>query len=79
MKWLIFFSFSSLLKQQFINPPGLHQLRDLVEGGEEVDLVSGCESVGMLVRKTPGIPRLLYFLFSEIPHLERDKSFRQLV
>lgn len=62
MKWLIFFSFSSLLKQQFINPPGLYQLSDLVEGGEEVDLVSGCESVGMLVRKTPGIQRLLYFL-----------------
>lgn len=62
MEWLIFFSFRSLLKQQFINPPGLHQLNDLAEEGEEIDLVSGCASVGMLVKKASGIQSLLYFL-----------------
>lgn len=34
---LIFSSFRSLLKQQFLSPPGLYQLSDLVEEGEEVE------------------------------------------
>lgn len=62
MGQLFFSSFRFLLKQQFLKPPGLHQLSDLVEEGEEDDLVSGCESVGMLVRKTSGIHNLLCFI-----------------
>ena len=59
VEWFIFVSFRSLPKHQFSSHPGLYQLSGLVEDGEEVDLVSGGESVGML---SSGIQRLLYFI-----------------